>query len=250
MPLPYLRLEREWVPSFDVYPFSLPAVRGLDTMPLHPAVTFLAGENGSGKSTLLEAAAIALGLNAEGGGRNVRFVTRPSHSVLHGYLDLGLAGRQPPDGFFLRAESFFNLATEVERLDRAKAFGGTLAKAYGDRPLHEMSHGEAFLALFENRMSRPGVYFLDEPEAALSPARQLSLLGLVHRMVARGSQLIVATHSPLLLAYPNAWIYALGAEGIVRTPYERTEAYRVTSEFLAHRGRVLDALLATPDTQS
>jgi hypothetical protein len=115
----------------------------------------LAGENGSGKSTLLEAAAIALGLNAEGGGRNIRFVTRPSHSVLHGYLDLGLEGRRPPDGFFLRAESFFNLATEVERLDRAKAFGGALAKAYGDRPLHEMSHGEAFSALFENRMSRP-----------------------------------------------------------------------------------------------
>ena len=95
-------------------------------------------------------------------------------------------------------------------------------------------------------MSRPGVYLLDEPEAALSPARQLSLLGLVHRMVARGSQLVIATHSPLLLAYPHAWIYALGAEGIVRTPYQRTEAYRVTSEFLAHRARVLDALLAAP----
>ena len=244
--LPFIRLDREWVPSFETYPFSLPAIRALDTLHLHPAVTFLAGENGSGKSTLLEGAAVALGLNAEGGGHNIRFVTRASHSVLHSYLDLGLDGERPPDGFFLRAESFFNLATEVERLDRAKAFGGALAKAYGGRPLHEMSHGEAFLALFQNRMARPGVYLLDEPEAALSPARQLSLLALVHRMVANGSQLVIATHSPLLLAYPHAWIYTLGEGGIARTTYEGTEAYRVTRDFLDDRDRVLDALLASP----
>lgn len=241
--LPFIRLDREWVPSFDAYPFNLPAVRALETLLLHPGVTFLAGENGSGKSTLMEAVAVALGLNAEGGGHNIRFVTRASHSVLHSYLDLGLGERRPPDGFFLRAESFFNLATEVERLDRASAYGGALGKAYGARPLHEMSHGEAFLALFENRLSRPGVYLLDEPEAALSPSRQLSLVALIHRMVKAGSQLVIATHSPLLLAYPHAWIYALGEEGIARTAYERTEAYRVTRGFLDDPDRALDRLL-------
>ena len=247
--LPFIRLDREWVPSFDAYPFCLPAIRALDTLHLHPAVTFLAGENGSGKSTLLEGAAVALGLNAEGGGRNIRFVTRASHSVLHAYLDLGLEELRPPDGFFLRAESFFNLATEVERLDRAKAFGGALGKAYGGRPMHEMSHGEAFLALFQNRMARPGVYLLDEPEAALSPARQLTLLALVHRMAGNGSQLVIATHSPILLAYPHAWIYTLGEGGIARAAYEETEAYRVTRGFLDDRERVIGELLADRDRE-
>jgi predicted ATPase len=246
--LPFIRLDREWVPSFQAYPFNLPVVRALETLHLHPAVTFLAGENGSGKSTLLEGTAVALGLNAEGGGHNIRFATRTSHSVLHSYLDLGLEGRRPPDGFFLRAESLYNLATEVEKRDREGAFGGALARAYGGRSLHELSHGEAFAALFENRLSRPGVYLLDEPEAALSPARQLALLATIHRMVRAGSQLVIATHSPILLAYPHAWIYGLGATGIVRTTYERTEAYRVTREFMDHRARVLDELLAAAET--
>jgi predicted ATPase len=243
MRLPYIRLDRDWVPSFEAYPFNIPVIRALETLHLHPAVTFLAGENGSGKSTLLEAAAVAVGFNAEGGGHNIRFATRASHSVLHSYLDVGLGDRRPPDGFFLRAESFFNLATEVERLDRAGAYGGALTRAYGGRPLHEMSHGEAFLALFENRLSRPGVYLLDEPEAALSPSRQLALVGLIHRMVRRGSQLVIATHSPILLSYPHAWIYSLGENGIARTAYEQTRAFQVMHRFMTDRDRMLDPLL-------
>ena len=151
------------VPSFDVYPFHLPAVAGLRAMgelPLHPAVTFFVGENGSGKSTPLEAIAVALDMNAEGGGRNLNFATRPSHSPLYDAIRLGPhERRRPADTFFLRAESFYNVATEIEKL----GVGG-----YGPRPLHEVSHGEAFLALFTNRLRENGLYLLDEPEAALS----------------------------------------------------------------------------------
>jgi predicted ATPase len=241
--LPSIRLDRDWVKSFDVYPFSLPAVRTLGTLPLHPAVTYFVGENGSGKSTLLEAIAVAMGLNAEGGSRNIRFTTRASHSVLHAYLDLGLDGQRPPDGFFLRAESFFNLATEVDRLERENTFGRSVLDAYGGRSLHDQSHGEAFFSIFERRLNRRGVFLLDEPEAALSPTRQLALMRLVHRMVRGGAQLIIATHSPILLAYPEAWIYEFGPLGISRTTYDESDNVRVMREFLARRDQIVASLL-------
>lgn len=234
---PFLRevqLLRDRVPSFDAYPFSLPAVRSLHTLPLHAGVTFLVGENGSGKSTVLEAIALACGFNAEGGSRNFRFATRPSHSDLHTYLRVVREPRALRDGFFLRAESLFNVATEIERLD--------VGTSYGARPLHEQSHGEAFLAVMENRFRGSGLFLLDEPEAALSPSRQLSLLILIRRLVTRGGQFVIATHSPILMAYPDATIQYFGADGIEPRAFQDTEHYQITSDFLARYPRAVDEL--------
>ena len=170
---PFLRevtLDRRRVPSFTKYPFCLPAIRRLRTLKLHPKVTFLIGENGMGKSTLLEAVAVACGFNAEGGSRNFRFATRASHSDLHQFLSLTRGTRRARDGFFLRAESFFNLATEIERLDAEPALAPPVIDAYGGRSLHEQSHGESFLTLLLERFGGDGLYLLDEPEVASHPA--------------------------------------------------------------------------------
>lgn len=232
-----MTLLRDTVPDFDRYPFSLPAVRHLDKLTFHPSVTFIVGENGSGKSTLLEALAVALGYNAEGGGRNFNFGTRPSHSALHDHVRIAKGYRRPRDGYFLRAESFFNVATEVERL-------GIPLGSYGGRPLHEQSHGESFMALLTHRFGGQGLYVLDEPEAALSPQRQLAALQQIHRLVKAGSQFIIATHSPILMAYPDARIYACLPDGLRRTDYEDTEHFQVTLDFLRDPRRALDTLLA------
>jgi len=239
-----LRLRRDAVDSFDRYPFSLAAVRPLERLELHPSVTFFVGENGSGKSTLLEAIAVACGFNAEGGSKNFKFDTRNSHSELHRYLRVARGVRRPRDGFFLRAESFFNVATEIEKLDAEPEGGTPIGSSYGERPLHEQSHGESFLALLVNRFHGEGLYLLDEPEAALSPSRQLSVITRMHDLVQKKSQFIIATHSPILMAYPHAYIYAFSTKGIERIAYEETEHYRVTSDFLANPQRMLQILLA------
>jgi predicted ATPase len=238
-----VKLKRDEVPSFDAYPFALPAIRNLDALELHPAVTFIIGENGSGKSTLLEAIAVAWGFNPEGGSRNFSFGTRASHSPLHDYMRLVKGLRRPRDGFFLRAESFFNVATEIERLDAEPGLGPPVGPAYGDRSLHEQSHGESFLALLMNRFHGKGLYILDEPEAALSPQRQLAVLSRLNDLVADESQFIIATHSPILMAYPNAYIYACSSDGIARVDYYQTEHYLVTRDFLADPKRMLDILM-------
>lgn len=218
-----------------LFPFTLPAIRSLERLPLHPNVTFLVGENGSGKSTLLEAIAVGMGFNAEGGSRNFNFATRASHSELHKYLRLVRGVARPRDGYFLRAESFYNVSSEIERLG--------VQQFYGSRSLHEQSHGEAFLALFMNRFGREGFYVLDEPEAALSPQRQLALLSRLHDLVGEHSQFLIATHSPILMAYPNATIYECGEHGIREIAYEDTEHYRVTRDFLANPARMLKVLM-------
>lgn len=243
---PYIRevlLHRDRVPSFARYPFSLPAVRGLDRIPLHPKVTFFVGDNGSGKSTLLEAIAVAYGFNAEGGSRNFAFNTRASHSELSDYVALNRAIVPPRDGYFLRAESFYNVATEIERLDNEPAPGPRIIDSYGGLSLHEQSHGESFWALFMNRFGANGLYLLDEPEAALSPTRQLSFLTRLHQLVRAYSQFLIATHSPILLAYPDAEIYQLTEEGLQRVPYQETEHYQVTRQFLTNPERMLAILL-------
>jgi predicted ATPase len=234
-------LRREGIDSFDRYPFSLPAVRSLDELDLHPKVTYVVGENGSGKSTLLEAIAVAFGFNAEGGTKNFSFGTRRSHSELHDHLRLAKGFRRPRDGFFLRAESFFNVATEIENLDDGPG-GPPIIDSYGGRSLHEQSHGESFLALITNRFSGKGLYILDEPEAALSPQRQLAVLSLIHDLVQDHSQFIIATHSPILMAYPEAWIYRCGVDGIERVDYEDTEHFLVTRDFHADPQRMLKVL--------
>jgi len=201
------------VPSFDRYPFALPAVRHLDVLDFHPQVTFLIGENGSGKSTLLEAIAISLGFNPEGGTKNFHFGTRASHSELHDYIRLAKGIKRPRDGFFLRAESFFNVATEIEKLD-SEPGGPPIIDSYGGLSLHEQSHGESIMALMLRRFGGHGLYLLDEPEAALSPHRQLSALARLHDLVRDSSQFVIATHSPILMAYPDAWIYNISTGGV------------------------------------
>lgn len=217
-----------------VYPFNLPAVRSLHRLEFHPNVTFLVRENGSGKSTLIEALAVAWGFNAEGGGREHRFGTRQSHSPLHRFVRPIKSPLRLQDGFFLRAESFFTVASYLE------AAG---ANRYGQKSLHEQSHGESFFALFDNRFIGDGLYILDEPEAALSPSRQLSFLARMHELVLARSQLIIATHSPILLGYPHAWIYQASEHGLDRIEYEDTDHYKVTKNFLTRRERMLDVLL-------
>ncbi|HEX6748655.1 MAG TPA: AAA family ATPase [Longimicrobium sp.] len=242
-----VRLRRDEVPSFERYPFSLPAVRGLHRLPLHPSVTYFVGENGSGKSTLLEAIAVACGFNPEGGAlHEVEFATRESHTDLHRWLDVRIPGRLEMRGYFLRAESFYNVATAVERQDEEKwmkALPRRNRDLYGGRALHEQSHGEAFLALFEHRLHGRMLVLLDEPEAALSPIRQMSFLTLLHRHVRAGAQFVIASHSPIVLAYPVAWIYHFGEEGVRRTEYEETEHYQVYRDFLQNRELSLRVLL-------
>lgn len=231
-----MTLLRGGVENPERYPFNIPAIRGLESLEFHPQVTFFVGENGSGKSTLVEAVAVAAGFNAEGGSRNFNFATRRSESELHKHLRLSRGTRRPKTGYFLRAESFFNVATEIE--NNADALAG-----HGGVRHHELSHGEAFLALVRNRFWANGLYVLDEPEAALSPQRQLALLRSIHDLVGDSCQFIISTHSPLLLAYPNARIFHLSKDGIAEVAYEQTEHYALTRDFLLNREAYLRRLL-------
>ena len=228
-----IRLESTKTPK--KYPFCLPAVKSLGTLRLEKPVTFFVGENGTGKSTLLEAVAINYGFNAEGGSKNFRFTTVESHSELHEHIRLVKGIRRPQDGYFLRAESFYNVISEIDDKD--------LAGYYGGNSLHSCSHGEGFWALVTERFFGQGLYFLDEPEAALSPTRQMALLSRMHQLVKEKSQFIIATHAPILLAYPDADIYELTQEGIHRVAYRDTETYQVTKRFLQNPEGMLDILL-------
>src|SRR5256885_6594668 len=231
-----VRLEHEKIIGFERYPFCIPAFRHLRRLEIHPAITFFIGENGSGKSTLLEAIATKYGFNAEGGSKNFNFATHESHSDLHDFIRLERGVLRPSDGFFLRAESFYNVASEIDRLG--------VERAYGGKSLHGQSHGEAFLSLLQYRFQGDGLYLLDEPEAALSPQRQLSVLTLLHRLVHHQSQLVIATHSPILLAYPQGRIYEFSASGIAEVKYTDTEHYRITKEFLNRHERMLELLIS------
>jgi predicted ATPase len=236
-----IELNREKVDSFYKYPFSLPAIRELSTLKFHPKVTFIIGENGTGKSTILEAIAVACGFNPEGGTRNFNFSSRASHSELYNYIRIIKGVRKPKDGFFLRAESFYNLATTIEELDKGGG-GARIIDSYGGRSLHEQSHGESFFAVFMNRFRGNGLYILDEPEAALSPTRQMSMISRIHQLVEQGSQFIIATHSPILMAYPDAIIYEI-KEGIKVVKYEETEHYQVMKSFLNNTQKMLNILM-------
>jgi len=230
---PYLRsvtIDPQADLDFDRYPFNIPAVRAMGVLEPHPDVTFFVGENGAGKSTLLEAIAVALGMPAEGGTRNVHR-TQQEVSPLHRVLRLVKGWRQPRASYFLRAESLFNVFTYLDELGPG-----------GGPSMHLKSHGEAFLEVLQG-FRRDGLYLLDEPEAALSPNRQLAALALIDRLVKEGCQFIIATHSPILLAYPNARILCFDAGGIAEVAYEDTEHYAVTRDFLNHYPRRLQQLL-------
>ncbi|MGZ5476595.1 MAG: AAA family ATPase [Thermoanaerobaculia bacterium] len=232
------------VASFDEYPFCLPVIRNFDTLELSKPVSFFVGENGSGKSTLLEAIAIAAGFNPEGGSRNFRFETRRAHAQLFQHLRLTKGLARPRDGFFLRAETFFNVASEIERLDEEPSSAPPITPAYGGVSLHAQSHGESFQALLLNRFRGKGLYVLDEPEAALSPTRQLAALSRIHELVAQQSQFIIATHSPLLMSYPEAEIFLIADGTIRKVKYEETEHFQVTRDFLNRYQSRLRELLA------
>ncbi|MBA2472960.1 MAG: AAA family ATPase [Pseudonocardiales bacterium] len=234
------------------YPFTLPVVAwlarsgGLD---LAPGVTFLVGENGTGKSTLVEAVASAAGFNAEGGSQNFRFATRASESALGNHLILSWGTRKPRTGFFLRAESYYNVATEIERLDQDPG-SPPLLPAYGGRSPHDRSHGESFLDLVIHRFGPAGLYLLDEPEAALSVRGCLAVLARMAELVEQGCQLLVATHSPILLALPAASILEIAEDGQVeRVDYDQSLPVRLTRGFLADPHRFLRHLLAADPDQ-
>ena len=209
------------------YLSKLPAVKNLSklgSIAFDSDVTFIVGENGSGKSTLLEAIAVAAGFNPEGGTKNFSFGTYDSHSELCDYITLSRAA-YPKDGFFLRAESFYNAASYIDGIPH-------IIGRYGGVSLHEQSHGESFLAVIKNRFGGNGLYILDEPEAALSPTGIMSLMVVMHDLEEKNSQFIISTHSPILTAYPNALIYELTESGINPTPYKETGNYIITKRFL------------------
>jgi predicted ATPase len=239
---PFLKsvsLRRELIESFDAFPFNIPAVKHLTTIELDKNVTFFVGENGTGKSTLLEAIAVAEGFNPEGGSRHAMFKTEDTHaSDLPRKLQIGRNKIPRGDSFFLRAESFYNLSTYVDQLGFPPD-----KNPYGAIPLHEQSHGEAFLTLISIRFSGNGLYLMDEPEAALSPQRQLTFLAALHDLVQRGGQFVIATHSPILMAYPQAVILQFSEQGIAPIAYEETEHYKVTRAFLTRTDMMLKELL-------
>ncbi|GIP38083.1 ABC transporter ATP-binding protein [Paenibacillus sp. J31TS4] len=211
------------------YPFSIPSIRRLPELRFTTPVTFLVGENGSGKSTLLEGIADQCDFNTAGGGRNNRFEVHASGSSLGRHLRLSWMPRTGR-GFFLRAETFYQFASHLDVL--AEEDGAAIAYgAYGGRSLHEQSHGESFLSLFVNRFTEPGLYLLDEPEAALSPARQLAFLSMLHDR-SRDSQFVIATHSPILLGFPGARILSFDEPPVRELTYEETPAYTITRRFL------------------
>jgi len=230
------------VNSFDQYPFCIPAIKELDVIEFGTEVTIFVGENGSGKSTLLEAIAIGLGFNAEGGTKNFNFGTRNSHSELFKYIRLSKSFKRYRDGYFLRAESFYNVATNIDEMDEISSPSPLIKESYGGLSLHQQSHGESFLSLLIERFGGKGLYLLDEPEAALSPTRQLAVLTRMRQLINDQSQFIMATHSPILMAYPGALIYQIDSTGIYPIKYEKTEHYEVTKAFLNNPEPMLNEL--------
>ena len=226
--------------------WGLPVVKSLvrgERLELDAPVTFLTGENGSGKSTLLEAAAVCCGFNPEGGTINFCFSTRDTHSELWRYLRVARGTRRPRDGFFLRAESFYNVATNIDDMDESPSFDPPVIQSYGGVSLHRRSHGESFLALAENRFGGQGLYLLDEPEAALSPGGLMRLLVRIRQLEMNGSQFVIATHSPILMTYPGASLYLLDGEGFRRASYRETEHYQLTRRFLEDPEKMYRQLL-------
>lgn len=234
----YLRaiklLREEIGNNYAYFPFFLPIFADFEELEFDSGVTIIVGENGTGKSTLLEAIAVAWGFNPEGGTRNMKFSTQDTHSNLHEYIRLIKGVKKPRDGYFLRAESFYNVATQADNYGVSDYYGGSL---------HLKSHGEAFFATLMNKFRGEGFYLLDEPEAALSPMRQMAIISRIHDLVENESQFIIATHSPIIMAYPGAKILQFSEKGIEVIEYENTEHYRITKQFINNRESILKVLM-------
>lgn len=216
---------------------SIPVVKALfegEMIEIVSPVTFLVGENGTGKSTVLEAIAIAIGFNPEGGGKNHDFETRDTHSALHEIIRVSRI-KPPKDGFFLRAESFYNLASNIDDLG--------VAGYYGGRSLHNQSHGESFMSLVRNRFFGNGLYILDEPEAALSPRRIIDLMREIKRLVEADSQFIIATHSPILMTFPGAQIFECSKKGVQEKKYSELDSFNLTRDYLNNPEKMISELI-------
>lgn len=230
-----IELLKDKIQDFSKYPFNIKCINGLERIQIKSNVTFLYGENGIGKSTLLEAIAINCGINPEGGSQNFNFSTYDDYSELHKYMKLGKFGI-PKTKFFLRAESFYNVASYIseEQKEYSYQYGGDL---------HECSHGESFLKIIENRFFDNGLYILDEPEAALSPSRQMTLLCYINELAKNGSQFIIATHSPIILAYKEGIILDLN-DGLEEIKYKDTEVYKIYKDFINNPYGMQDVLFS------
>ncbi|XXM72539.1 AAA family ATPase [Lysinibacillus sphaericus] len=234
-----ISLKEDRIPSYNEFPFCLPVMKHFSEMMFHPNVTYIIGENGMGKSTLLEGIAIALGFNPEGGTLNFNFSSYDSHSDLHEFLRIVKGVERAKDSFFFRAESFYNVASNIEEMDREPFPVAKVIDSFGGKSLHEQSHGEAFFAAFTERFRGQGLYILDEPEAALSPLRQLSMLARINELVQEGSQFIISTHSPIVMAYPDAKIIELSESGMTDSRLEDTGHYKLMKQFIDDRERLL-----------
>jgi len=232
-----VRLLTEKYPNRKEYPFSIPALQNLESLSFDKNITFFVGENGSGKSTLLEAIAYQCDFHTAGGGRHNYYEVDASDAPLGEYIQLSWLPKIT-NGFFLRAETFYQFASHIDSINGTGSYGG--------RSLHAQSHGESFLSLFRNRFGHKAIYLLDEPEAALSPARQLSLLRLM-KDLERSAQFIIATHSPILLAFPEAQIYNFDQSPIATTNYEQTLHYQITKRFLENKEAMLAELFRDED---
>ncbi len=245
-------LLRDRVENWETYPFCVPVIRNLTELPLHARVCFFTGENGTGKSTLLEAMAVHYGFGTEGGNRNLKADTTESNrsvDPLVRALRLSFDIRTGK-GYFLRAESFFNTATLIDRLDSEPGLGAPISMYYGGRSLHTRSHGETFLTLLECKFRSDGLFLLDEPEAALSPQRQLSFLLLMHDVLRRfkDAQFVISTHSPILLGFPGAQIISFDEERLSEIDYEETSPAQIVRRFLSHRKVFLEELFQETPT--
>ncbi|HKR27351.1 MAG TPA: AAA family ATPase, partial [Acidobacteriaceae bacterium] len=243
-----MTLLREKVTDWETYPFCVPVIRQLREMEFSAPVCFFVGENGSGKSTLLEAIAAHYGFGREGGTRNFSNDSTESNRSIEPLvkaLRLSFTVRTGA-GFFLRAESLFNVASHIDQLDKEESFGPPINSYYGGISLHNRSHGETFLTVMEHKMRRNGLFLLDEPEAALSPQRQLAFLALIHEVVKRNkdAQFIISTHSPLLLGFPGAQIFSFDEGQVREVPYEETPPYVIVRGFVNGREKFLKELLA------
>ena len=227
-------LLRDNIKSFSDYPYNLPVVKYLNSIDLHDKVTFFIGENGAGKSTLLEAIAIQYGFNAEWWSKNFNFSTTESTYPLAEYIRLSKGTIRPKDGYFLRAESFYNVASVIDTI--------WVNEAYWWESLHNQSHWESFFSLFMHRFFWNGLYILDEPEAALSPQRQLSFLVKLHELVQNNSQFIIATHSPIILSYPHAKIIYISEHWFEEINYKDSEHYNTYKMFLNNPSHILNKL--------